>query len=417
MKKTILLIVGIVMLLYSCSAIAEDFAALISEKEELCQALWYAEEWDEVLLPTGTYEVGKDIPAGKWTFWAYDYARPQIQYAAKLQKGGASMHANRDVEQHETVESPKRNSFDPALDDSFFDVEMEKGKYICIKYGTAVFNNDRDSQNFDFSHPVDDSILKISASEIRDRINEIDNILKKDEKYQTYIIKAGNWTVGEELPAGIYEVRAEKGNRTQILVYEKGATYDVLLANIYDPTHESYELKDDDTVEYLTLENGMKIEVRETYGNAVFSTYIGKEPLEFVTGAKDEVKESHEWEVKKEKTSQDLMLQLYAAISSFEDDGITLNCSYDYKEKTLYFCYRLTEYTKRDFQDSSGKRMKKQFIEDVKNETYPAMEKRIEKDVGGSLEEYRRDDFDIVMEWQAADGYVLVKIKNGKTVE
>ena len=327
------------------------------------------------------------------------------------------MHASRDVEQYETVESPKRSSFDPALDDSFFDIEMEKGKYICIKYGTAVFNNDHNSANYDFEKPVNEKYLSFSAEEIRNRIKEIDSILKNNEEYKIYVLTAGDWTVGKDIPAGIYEVRAEKGNKTQILVYEKGATHDVLLANLYDPAHESYELKDDDTVEYLTLESGMKIEVRGNYGNAVFSTYIGKEPLEFVTGTKDKEKENHEWEVKKEKSEQDLMLQLYAAVSSFADEEITLNCSYSYKDKTLYFLYTITEYTKKDFQNSSGKRMKKQFVEDIKDETYPAIEKRIERDIGGNIEKYNRNDFDFIMEWQTDDGYTIVKIKNGRIVE
>lgn len=417
MKKVMTFGLIFVMLFCSTWAMAADFEQLIKEKEELCQALWFVEDWNEVVLPTGTYEVGKDIPAGKWTFWAYDYARPQIQYASKLQPGGASMHASRDVEKYETVNSPKRTGFDPALDDSFFDIEMENGKYICIKYGTAVFDNDRNSADFDFEKPVDGKLLSFSAAEIRNRIEEIDSILKNNEAYKIYVLNAGNWTVGKDIPAGIYEVRAEKGNRTQILIYEKYATSSVLLANICDPEYENFELADDDTVEYISLENGMKIEVRGNYGNAVFSTYIGKEPLEFITDKKDEEKENHEWEVKMEKSEQDLMLQLYAAVSSFTDDGITLNCSYNYKEKTLYFLYTLTEYTKRDFQDNSGKKMKKQFAGDIENETYPAIEKRIERDVGGSLKEYSRDDFDIIMEWQTSDGYTLVKIKNGEKAE
>jgi len=44
-----------------------SFSELVELKDRLNLEIWSREEWQEVEVPPGTWEIGKDIPAGHWT--------------------------------------------------------------------------------------------------------------------------------------------------------------------------------------------------------------------------------------------------------------------------------------------------------------------------------------------------------------
>lgn len=72
MKKLIVLFITCFFILSTCSALAVDlssmsFSELLELQEEVSKALWASDEFQEVTVPVGLYEVGKEIPAGKWT--------------------------------------------------------------------------------------------------------------------------------------------------------------------------------------------------------------------------------------------------------------------------------------------------------------------------------------------------------------
>lgn len=43
-----------------------SFDELIALRDQLNLAIWSSDEWQEVAVPVGIWEVGKDIPAGHW---------------------------------------------------------------------------------------------------------------------------------------------------------------------------------------------------------------------------------------------------------------------------------------------------------------------------------------------------------------
>lgn len=43
---------------------------LVKLSEQITMAMWKTEEWQEVTVPAGLYQVGVEIPAGKWTITA-----------------------------------------------------------------------------------------------------------------------------------------------------------------------------------------------------------------------------------------------------------------------------------------------------------------------------------------------------------
>lgn len=66
------------LLLLAPAALAADpvdlsaltFDELVALREQLNLAIWNSQEWQEVTVPAGTWEIGKDIPAGHWSIRA-----------------------------------------------------------------------------------------------------------------------------------------------------------------------------------------------------------------------------------------------------------------------------------------------------------------------------------------------------------
>ena len=44
-----------------------SYEELVELKDQINLAIWQSKEWEEVEVPQGIWEVGKDIPEGKWT--------------------------------------------------------------------------------------------------------------------------------------------------------------------------------------------------------------------------------------------------------------------------------------------------------------------------------------------------------------
>lgn len=72
MKKLCALILALI--LFSSAALAESidlsgmsFDELLDLQARVNDALWAADGWKHVKIPAGYYEVGVEIPAGRWT--------------------------------------------------------------------------------------------------------------------------------------------------------------------------------------------------------------------------------------------------------------------------------------------------------------------------------------------------------------
>ena len=78
MKKLITLILALALIL-APAAMAEidlsgmSFDELVALQKQVIAAIMQTDEWQEVEVPAGTYIVGDDIPAGRWTIKAPDY--------------------------------------------------------------------------------------------------------------------------------------------------------------------------------------------------------------------------------------------------------------------------------------------------------------------------------------------------------
>lgn len=82
--------------LFMSSAVAADldlssmsFDELVALRDQLNIAIWNSQEWQEVTVPAGVWEVGADIPAGHWTIrCAGDHDISSAIYCDKLDEFG-----------------------------------------------------------------------------------------------------------------------------------------------------------------------------------------------------------------------------------------------------------------------------------------------------------------------------------------
>ena len=113
------------------------FDELVDLRDQINLALMSRPEYQSVEVPQGVYEVGKDIPAGKWTIRALDRSWTHIETGHALTRGGSGVAYPQDV--HETVYSPLKSTYSPG-DQTELTVTLEDGDFVGISYGAAVFS-------------------------------------------------------------------------------------------------------------------------------------------------------------------------------------------------------------------------------------------------------------------------------------
>lgn len=118
---------------------AMSFDELVALKDQINLAIWNCQEWQEVLVPQGLWQVGVDIPAGHWTIKAADGAFSSVRYGDTLDESNdISYHSSGYI--YEYIYSPTCSIFDENSDKSQIDIDMKDGCYVQISSGSCVFS-------------------------------------------------------------------------------------------------------------------------------------------------------------------------------------------------------------------------------------------------------------------------------------
>ena len=128
MKKIILVFLAAA-LLAAGAALADDLnlegkttAELIEIQQKVNKALWKSDGWNEVKVPAGIYEIGKEIPAGDWMVGKYSSGAMVVFDIFKRNENG-------DLKGWEWTSYLDNEEKITAYD----------GQFIRIKYGPVVF--------------------------------------------------------------------------------------------------------------------------------------------------------------------------------------------------------------------------------------------------------------------------------------
>ncbi|QUA54654.1 hypothetical protein [Aristaeella lactis] len=112
----------------------EQVKKLREEYKALENELHSRPEWKEVVVPTGTYEVGPKIPADRWTIWPPDeYDIVGVYY-------GPTLFGDKDLVTYEraALKNSSLSSFKYGFQNDRFSINAKEGWYIKIN-GTATF--------------------------------------------------------------------------------------------------------------------------------------------------------------------------------------------------------------------------------------------------------------------------------------
>ncbi len=142
MRKAITILLAAILLLMPLVSFAEmdfsglSFDELLKLRDEITKALWESEEWKEVVVPEGTYLVGRDIPAGHWTIAPHP---DNSNVAGK----GIHMKIGKYLKENGVdVDITKAGNFSTNIgrDIENYSLVLQEGYYIQISNGKAVFS-------------------------------------------------------------------------------------------------------------------------------------------------------------------------------------------------------------------------------------------------------------------------------------
>lgn len=105
-----------------------SFDDLVALREQINLAIWNSQEWQEVTVPAGTWEIGKDIPAGHWTIKPANDFVCSIYYCSELDELGHSAKFSFDGYLTENLVRPTSAYFNGGI--SEIDLVMEPGHYF-----------------------------------------------------------------------------------------------------------------------------------------------------------------------------------------------------------------------------------------------------------------------------------------------
>ena len=99
-----------------------SYEEMVELRDQLDKAIWASDGWQYVQVPGGDYDVGVDIPAGRWTLVGVDSYSSFDVYKSRALKDDYSYDA--------LFESLKLNQH--------YNITLEDGQYIEIS-GTIAF--------------------------------------------------------------------------------------------------------------------------------------------------------------------------------------------------------------------------------------------------------------------------------------
>ncbi len=117
-----------------------SYTELVQLKDQINLAMWNSQEWQEVTVPPGIYEIGKDIPAGHWSMIATKGDGPvSVIYASALAKDGHQVDFTADNYGYiaEDVCDPASEYYDASCK-TIIDFDLKAGFFLQIE-STLIF--------------------------------------------------------------------------------------------------------------------------------------------------------------------------------------------------------------------------------------------------------------------------------------
>lgn len=144
MKKLACLLAAI-MMLFSVSLAEVDlsgmsYAELVALKDKINLAMWNSQEWQEVTVPEGIWQIGVDIPVGHWQITATPKGSYiSVDYGKTVNESGRIAVSFNSVWISKTLHGTEKYGYNPDNDTNSFDIDCKEGMYIVISGGNVIF--------------------------------------------------------------------------------------------------------------------------------------------------------------------------------------------------------------------------------------------------------------------------------------
>jgi len=113
----------------------KSYDDLVALKDQINLAIWQSDTWQEVEVPQGVWEVGADIPAGKWTIFPGASGNTYIKIGTEIKDGGSDVKSKAS----ETIRNDKYKYYDASSDLTSWTYEFTVGEYVKVDDGPAIF--------------------------------------------------------------------------------------------------------------------------------------------------------------------------------------------------------------------------------------------------------------------------------------
>lgn len=113
---------------------------LVSLKEKVTLAIWNSKDWQEVKVPAGMYQIGRDIPAGYWTIKPVEGDTAEVCWGTAVDDSGASIDAwNSDFYNFQQITSPS-DSYAKYNNVESVSWQLREDDYLTISSSSVIFS-------------------------------------------------------------------------------------------------------------------------------------------------------------------------------------------------------------------------------------------------------------------------------------
>lgn len=117
-----------------------SYDELVELKDQINLAIWNSQEWQEVTVPIGVWEVGKDIPAGHWTIKAApggNMSWGTVGYGSTLDELGKDIKFDLNGVYYREMVKVEGSNASVSLTE--IDIDMQDGAYVVIDECDMIF--------------------------------------------------------------------------------------------------------------------------------------------------------------------------------------------------------------------------------------------------------------------------------------
>ena len=118
--------------------VSEDCTSLFNLAQDIDAKLRTMDNWEEVVVPPGLWEIGKHIPAGLWTIWPMENSHASMFCSDRLNdQGYPDKWAVRNG--NGFILSPSNPEYDPHIFKDRWSIDVPDGWYFYVELDSVIF--------------------------------------------------------------------------------------------------------------------------------------------------------------------------------------------------------------------------------------------------------------------------------------